>query len=87
MVVNLTAEPIRATALGTLTLANNLLGLPAGPFVVGPRTVRSRWTVASAPSTVEPRCAQDPGDRCSASCHVLAGSLAFPPAIPIVLPG
>jgi MFS family permease len=35
MVVNLTAEPIRATALGTLTLANNLLGLAAGPFVVG----------------------------------------------------
>jgi MFS family permease len=35
MVANLTAEPIRATALGTLTLANNLLGLAAGPFVVG----------------------------------------------------
>lgn len=35
MVVNLTTEPIRATALGTLTLANNLLGLAAGPFVVG----------------------------------------------------
>jgi len=35
MVVNLTAEPIRATALGTLTLANNMLGLAAGPFVVG----------------------------------------------------
>ena len=35
MVANLTAEPIRATALGTLTLANNLLGLAAGPFIVG----------------------------------------------------
>jgi MFS family permease len=35
MVANLTAEPIRATALGTLTLANNLLGLAAGPLVVG----------------------------------------------------
>ena len=35
MVANLTAEPIRATALGTLTLANNLLGLAAGPFIIG----------------------------------------------------
>jgi predicted MFS family arabinose efflux permease len=35
MVANLTAEPLRATALGTLTLANNLLGLAAGPLVVG----------------------------------------------------
>src|SRR3954447_26437004 len=35
MVANLTAEPIRGTALGTLTLANNLLGLAAGPFIVG----------------------------------------------------
>lgn len=35
MVANLTPESIRATAFGTLTLANNLLGLAAGPFVVG----------------------------------------------------
>jgi predicted MFS family arabinose efflux permease len=35
MVANLTPESIRATALGTLTLANNLLGLAAGPLVVG----------------------------------------------------
>ena len=35
MVANLTAEPIRATALGTLTLANSVLGLAAGPFIVG----------------------------------------------------
>lgn len=35
MVANLTPEPIRATAFGTLTLANNLLGLAAGPFVIG----------------------------------------------------
>jgi MFS family permease len=35
MVSNLTPESIRATALGTLTLANNLLGLAAGPLVVG----------------------------------------------------
>jgi predicted MFS family arabinose efflux permease len=35
MVANLTVESIRATALGTLTLANNLLGLAAGPFVIG----------------------------------------------------
>jgi MFS family permease len=34
-VSNLTPESIRATALGTLTLANNLLGLAAGPLVVG----------------------------------------------------
>ena len=35
MVSNLTHESIRATAFGTLTLANNLLGLAAGPLVVG----------------------------------------------------
>ena len=35
MVANLTPESIRATAFGTLTLANNLLGLAAGPLVVG----------------------------------------------------
>jgi uncharacterized membrane protein YadS len=35
MVVNLTAESIRATASGTRTPATNLLGLAAGPFVVG----------------------------------------------------
>ncbi len=35
MVANLTPASIRATAFGTLTLANNLLGLAAGPLVVG----------------------------------------------------
>jgi predicted MFS family arabinose efflux permease len=35
MVANLTPASIRSTAFGTLTLANNLLGLAAGPFVVG----------------------------------------------------
>jgi MFS family permease len=35
MVANLTPASIRATAFGTLTLANNLLGLAAGPFVAG----------------------------------------------------
>jgi predicted MFS family arabinose efflux permease len=35
MVANLTPASIRATAFGTLTLANNLLGLAAGPVVVG----------------------------------------------------
>ena len=35
MVANLTHASIRATAFGTLTLANNLLGLAAGPFIVG----------------------------------------------------
>jgi MFS family permease len=35
MVSNLTCESIRATALGTLTLANNLLGLAAGPLITG----------------------------------------------------
>ena len=35
MVSNLTHESIRATAFGTLTLANNLLGLAAGPIVTG----------------------------------------------------
>jgi MFS family permease len=34
-VSNLTHESIRATAFGTLTLANNLLGLAAGPLVTG----------------------------------------------------
>ena len=35
MVANLTPASIRATAFGTLTLANNLLGLAAGPVVTG----------------------------------------------------
>jgi MFS family permease len=35
LVTSLTPESIRATALGTLALANNLLGLAAGPIVVG----------------------------------------------------
>jgi len=35
MVANLTRESIRSTAFGTLTMANNLLGLAAGPLVVG----------------------------------------------------
>ena len=35
MVANLTPASIRATAFGTLTLANSLLGLAAGPLVVG----------------------------------------------------
>jgi MFS family permease len=35
MVSNLTPESIRATAFGTLTLANNLLGLAAGPLITG----------------------------------------------------
>src|SRR3954447_12442937 len=46
MVSNLTAESIRATALGTLTLANNLLGLAAGPLVVG--ILADRFGLASA---------------------------------------
>jgi MFS family permease len=35
IVTNLTHASIRATAFGTLTLANNLLGLAAGPLVTG----------------------------------------------------
>jgi MFS family permease len=35
MVANLTPASIRATALGTLSLANNVLGLAAGPLVIG----------------------------------------------------
>jgi predicted MFS family arabinose efflux permease len=35
MVANLTPASIRATAFGTLTLVNNLLGLAAGPIVTG----------------------------------------------------
>jgi MFS family permease len=35
MVANLTPASIRATAFGTLTLANSLLGLAAGPVVIG----------------------------------------------------
>ncbi|HWU20959.1 MAG TPA: MFS transporter [Nocardioides sp.] len=35
MVAHLTHPSIRATAFGTLTLANNLLGLAAGPIVTG----------------------------------------------------
>jgi MFS family permease len=35
LVTNLTPASIRATGLGILALANNLLGLAAGPFAVG----------------------------------------------------
>lgn len=35
MVANLTHQSIRASAMGTLTVAYNLLGLALGPFVVG----------------------------------------------------
>ncbi|MEV4124045.1 MFS transporter [Nocardia sp. NPDC049707] len=35
MVANLTHTSVRASAFGTLTLANSLLGLALGPFVVG----------------------------------------------------
>ena len=35
MVANLTHPSVRASAMGTLTVANNLLGLALGPFVVG----------------------------------------------------
>ena len=35
IVATLTHSSIRATAFGTLTLANNLLGLAAGPLVTG----------------------------------------------------
>ncbi len=35
MVANLTHQSVRASAFGTLTLANSLLGLALGPFVVG----------------------------------------------------
>lgn len=35
MVANLTHQSVRASAMGTLTVTNNLLGLALGPFVVG----------------------------------------------------
>lgn len=35
MVANLTHTSIRASAMGTITVANNLLGLALGPFVIG----------------------------------------------------
>jgi MFS family permease len=35
MVANLTPLPIHGTAFATLTLANNLLGLAAGPLLTG----------------------------------------------------
>ncbi len=35
MVANLTHSSVRASAMGTLTVANNLLGIALGPFVVG----------------------------------------------------
>ena len=61
MVANLTPEPIRATALGTLTLANNLLGLAAGPLVVGHarRRRRPRDRHAVRPDR-RARCGRDP---------------------------
>ncbi|WP_430331234.1 MFS transporter [Rhodococcus sp. ACT016] len=35
MVAGLTHESVRSSALGTLTVANNVLGLALGPFVIG----------------------------------------------------
>ena len=35
MVASLTHQSVRASALGSLTVANNILGLATGPFVVG----------------------------------------------------
>lgn len=35
MVASLTHETVRSSALGTLTVANNVLGLALGPFVIG----------------------------------------------------
>lgn len=35
MVAGLTHESVRSSALGTLTIANNVLGLALGPFVIG----------------------------------------------------
>ena len=35
IVANLTHSSVRASAFGSLTLANSLLGLAAGPFIVG----------------------------------------------------
>jgi len=35
MVASLTHESVRSSALGTLTIANNVLGLALGPFVIG----------------------------------------------------
>jgi predicted MFS family arabinose efflux permease len=46
MVANLTHESIRATAFGTMTLANNLLGLAAGPVVTG--ILADRFGLATA---------------------------------------
>ena len=55
MVANLTPLPIHGTAFATLTLANNLLGLAAGPLVTGlladatgPGDARSSWCRWSA---------------------------------------
>jgi MFS family permease len=55
MVANLTPEPIRATAFGTLTLANNLLGLAAGPFVTG--LLADRYGLAAAFKVLPVACA------------------------------
>ena len=35
MVAGLTHESVRSSALGTLTIANNVLGLALGPFIIG----------------------------------------------------
>lgn len=35
MIANLTHTTVRASAMGTLTVANNLLGLALGPFIIG----------------------------------------------------
>lgn len=46
MVANLTHSSVRASAMGTLTVANNLLGLALGPFVIG--VLADHWGLADA---------------------------------------
>ncbi|WP_198781024.1 MFS transporter [Shewanella putrefaciens] len=46
MVANLTHASVHGTAFATLTLANNLLGLAPGPFVIG--TLADKYSLATA---------------------------------------
>ena len=72
MVANLTRESIRSTAFGTLTLANNVLGLAAGPLVVG--VLADRFGLVSAMALV-------PLAAVGALVALLVGRRAYPASL------
>lgn len=79
MVANLTHSSVRASAMGTLTLSNSLLGMALGPFVVGVLADRYGLTAAlrlaplaylvAIAALVAGRCLYPAGLRALAAVH------------------